>query len=218
MIETSVDTAKLDEAMAKAQSKIQAAVKDKLNPHFKSRYADLASVWDACRDALTSNGVFVSQWPIHAEDGRLHVVTRLAHKGEWIKAHFSIPVGRQDAQGYAASLTYAKRMCLSAAVGVVADEDDDGNTASNRPAPARQEAKQEPKTEPAPAESLADTIIRKFNEAENAEAFEELVQRAQARWDKLTVAEKARVNSSIEARRAYWIKNAFPNAVIEKVA
>lgn len=204
MIETSETTAALDEAMAKAQSRIQAAAKDKLNPHFKSKYADLSSVWEACRDALTSNGVFISQWPVHSEDGRLHLVTRLAHKGEWLKARFSIPVGRQDAQGYAAALTYAKRMCLSAAVGVVADDDDDGNTAVGRQQPAaRTEA---PKVEePAkPAEDLGDTIIRKFNEAESGAAFEDLVKRAQAAWSRLATSDKARVSNAIEARRAFW--------------
>lgn len=134
MIETSQSTAALDEAMAKAQSQIQTAAKDKINPAFRSRYADLASVWEACRDALTSNGVFISQWPVHSEDNRLHIVTRLAFKGEWIKAHFSIPVLKQDAHGYGSSLTYAKRMSLAACVGVVADDDDDGNAASNKPA------------------------------------------------------------------------------------
>lgn len=219
MIETSQTTAALDEAMAKAQAKVSAAVKDKVNPAFRSKYADLASVWEACRDALTSNGIFVSQWPIHSEDGRLHIVTRLAHKGEWIKAHFSIPVGKQDAHGYAGALTYAKRMSLSAAVGVVADDDDDGNVASHRPAFEPRQAAQPPKQEPPPAaatvEPLADQIIRRFNEAESAEAFEELVQRAQARWGKLSMSEKARVSASIEARRAFWVKNAFLDAMTE---
>lgn len=202
MFQTSPSTAALDEAMSKAQSKIQAASKDKLNSHFKNRYADLASVWEACRDALTSNGVFVSQWPVHSDDGRLHMVTRLAHKGEWIMSRFSLPVTRQDCQGYAGALTYAKRMGLSAAAGVVADDDDDGNTAAGRAAP-RQEPKQEP---PKPVEALADTIIRKFNEAETGAAFEELVQRAQAKWSQLGTADKARVSNVIEARRAFWLQ------------
>jgi hypothetical protein len=203
MIETSNDTAKLDEAMAKAQSKVSAAVKDKINPAFRSKYADLASVWDACREALTSNGIFVSQWPIHSEDGRLHIVTRLAHKGEWIKAHFSLPVGKQDAHGYAGALTYAKRMSLSAAVGVVADDDDDGNAASQRPS-------FEPKKAAAPmpptdVESIGDTYIRKFNEAESSEAFEEQVEKARAAWSRFGTADKAKVQNSIAARRAYWL-------------
>lgn len=202
MIETSAETAKLDAALAKAQGEIEAASKDKTNPAFRSRYADLTAVWGACRPALAKHGISVTQWPVHAEDGRLHIITRVAHAGEWIKSHFSIPVTKQDPQGYGSATTYAKRFTLAAALGIVADEDDDGNAASNR-APARQEP-----AEPAkPAESLADTIIRKFNEAANAAEFEELVTRARVKWDKLATAEKARVSNAVEARRAFWAQS-----------
>lgn len=136
MIETSENTAKLDSALAKAQGEIEAASKDKLNPAFRSKYADLSSVWGAIRPALSRHNISVTQWPIHSEDGRLHIVTRLAHDGEWIRAHFSIPVQKQDAHGYGSATTYAKRFSLAAAVGVVADEDDDGNSASGKTTPA----------------------------------------------------------------------------------
>lgn len=203
MIETSADTAKLDAALAKAQGEIEAAAKDSVNPHFKNRYADIAAVWAAIRPAMAKHGISVTQWPVHAEDGRLHIVTRLAHAGEWIRAHFSIPVTKQDPQGYGSSITYARRFALAAAVGVVADEDDDGNAASARPA-----ARQEPKPEPAkPVEALTDAILRRFNEAETAAAFEDLVQRAQAKWSQLGVSDKARVSNAIEARRAFWAQS-----------
>lgn len=203
MIETSADTAKLDAALAKAQGEIEAAAKDSVNPHFKNRYADIAAVWAAIRPAMAKHGISVTQWPVHAEDGRLHIVTRLAHAGEWIRAHFSIPVTKQDPQGYGSSITYARRFALAAAVGVVADEDDDGNAASARPT-----ARQEPKPEPAkPVETLVDAILRKFNEAETSAAFEELVQRAQAKWSQLGVSDKARVSNAIEARRAFWAQS-----------
>jgi hypothetical protein len=130
MFTTSETTAKLDAALAKAQGEIEHAVKDKTNPHFRSKYADLTSVWEACRAGLSKNGISVTQWPVHSTDGRLHIMTRLAHAGEWMMSHFSLPVQKQDAHGYASGTTYAKRIALSAAVGVVADEDDDGNAAS----------------------------------------------------------------------------------------
>ena len=132
MIETSKSTAKLDAALAKAQGEIEAASKDKVNPAFRSKYADLSSVWAAIRPALAKHGISVTQWPIHSEDGRLHIVTRLAHDGEWIRAHFSIPVQKQDPHGYGSATTYAKRFSLAACVGVVADDDDDGNAASGK--------------------------------------------------------------------------------------
>lgn len=200
MIETSAETGKLDAALAKAQGEIEAASKDKTNPAFKSRYADLTAVWAACRPALAKHGISLTQWPVHAEDGRLHIVTRLAHGGEWIKAHFSLPVTKQDPQGYGSATTYAKRFTLAAALGIVADEDDDGNAASGRQ-PPRQEVKQEPAK---PVETLADAILRRFNEAESATAFEDLVKRAQAKWSDIGTADKARVSNAIEARRAFW--------------
>ncbi len=132
MIETSETTAKLDAALAKAQGEIEAASKDKINPAFRSKYADLSSVWAAIRPALSKHGIAITQWPIHSEDNRLHIVTRLAHDGEWIRAHFSIPVQKQDPHGYGSATTYAKRFSLAAAVGVVADDDDDGNAASGK--------------------------------------------------------------------------------------
>jgi hypothetical protein len=127
-------TAKIDAALAKAQGEIEAATKDSINPHFRNKYAGLSSVWDACRAALSKHGVSVTQWPIHNDDGKVHLVTRLAHDGEWILGRISVPVSKPDAQGYGSAITYARRYGLSAAVGVVADDDDDGNSATNKPA------------------------------------------------------------------------------------
>lgn len=131
--ETSASTERLDAALAKAQSQIKAAVKDAENPFFKSMYADLPAVWSACQGPLTENGISVSQWPVHSEDGRMHIVTRLAHAGEWMRCEFSIPVAKQDAQGFGSAVTYARRFALAAAVGVVAEDDDDGVAASESP-------------------------------------------------------------------------------------
>lgn len=142
---TSESTAKIDAAMAKAQSQIEAASKDKVNPAFRSKYADLSAVWEACRKALTDNGISITQWPTHSDDHRLHLITRLACEGEWMLCEFSIPTSKQDAHGYGSAVTYAKRFSLAAAVGVVADDDDDGNAAAGRP--ANTQAKTEPKKE-----------------------------------------------------------------------
>ena len=129
-------------ALAKAQGKIKTALKDSTNPHFKSRYADLASIREACADALTSNDIAVVQ--AHGFDGsNVTLTTRLAHKsGQWMESVYLIKPTKEDPQGYASATTYARRISLSSMVGVVADEDDDGNAASGRqtapakPAPA----------------------------------------------------------------------------------
>jgi hypothetical protein len=129
IFQTSESTAKLDAAIAKAQGEIDPAAKDKVNPHFRSRYADLTSIWEACRKALSKHGISVTQWPLHSDDNRLHIITRLAHDGEWMMARFSLPVSKHDAHGVGSAATYGKRYALSAALGVVSDEDDDGNKA-----------------------------------------------------------------------------------------
>jgi hypothetical protein len=117
-------------ALAKAQAKIEGATKDKTNPHFRSSYADLASVWDACRSALTSNGLSVSQTAGASEDGRVRVTTILMHSsGQWLCDDLGMKPVKDDPQGVGSCITYARRYALAAIVGV-APEDDDGNAAS----------------------------------------------------------------------------------------
>lgn len=141
-METSPSTEKLDEALAKAQGEFKPAIKDSTNPHFQSKFAGLSSIWDACRPVLAKYEISVTQWPTESSDGRIHLVTRIAHKGEWIKSSFSVPVMKQDPQGYGSGITYIKRYALSAALGIVGDEDDegddtddDGNAASGKSEP-----------------------------------------------------------------------------------
>lgn len=119
-------------ALAKAQSKIKTAIKDSTNPHFRSKYADLASVREACADALSANDIAVVQ--AHGFDGaHVTLTTRLVHKsGQWLESVYLIKPTKEDPQGYASATTYARRISLSSMVGVVADEDDDGNAASQR--------------------------------------------------------------------------------------
>lgn len=133
MIEQSESIAALAAAIAMAQGSVEGANKGKVNPAFKSKYADLSSVWAACREALYDNGLSVQQFPGEMVDGRLTLTTQLTHKsGEWMRSTLSIPLTKADAQGYGSAVTYARRYALAAVVGVC-PEDDDGNAAS-RPA------------------------------------------------------------------------------------
>lgn len=185
-------------ALALAQSEMKNAKFNRTNPHFKSRYADLSEIRDTVTPALTKQGIAVVQG-LEVTDTGLVVCTRLVHKsGQWFESVFPIASDKPQAMG--SSISYGRRYTLSAITGIAADDDDDAEVASGRNAPqVLARGPDAPK-----AESLADQIIRKFNEAKNAADFEDLVQRAQARWDKLNTSEKARVQSSIEARRAFW--------------
>lgn len=117
-------------ALAKAQPKIEGATKDKLNPHFKSKYADLASVAEAIAHPLAEFGLSYVQVS-HDRESAAAIETIILHtSGEWLGCGVvSVPVSKQDAQGFGSALTYARRYSLSAAFGVV-PEDDDGNAAA----------------------------------------------------------------------------------------
>lgn len=122
----------LMQALAKAQGKITNALKDKKNPFFKSSYADLASVWECCREPLSSNGLSIIQ-TVDGTKEAMVLVTCLGHSsGQWIKSRMPLMIMRADPQSLGSSLTYARRYALSAIVGICADEDDDGEKAMGR--------------------------------------------------------------------------------------
>ena len=127
----SENIANLAKALSIVQGKLTYAVKDSANPFFKSKYADLESVWDACRSLLAENGLCVMQFPGEFIDGCMSLNTILSHSsGEWIGQEMSVPVTKPDAQGAGSALTYMRRYALAAVVGVV-QADDDGNAASS---------------------------------------------------------------------------------------
>ena len=119
-------------ALAKAQATMTGALKDSENPHFRSKYADLESVWNACREPLTSNGLSVTQLLTYTERQAVAIETLLLHEsGEYIGSSFEIPVSKSDAQGFGSALTYARRYSLSAIIGI-APAEDDGESAVGR--------------------------------------------------------------------------------------
>jgi hypothetical protein len=134
----------LAKALALAQGEIEGAKKGSTNPAFKSKYADLSEVWDACREPLGKHGLSVAQLPAASDDGKLHLKTRLLHtSGQWLESEIVMPLSKQDPQGYGSALTYARRYGLAAMVGIV-QEDDDGNAATAQSRPAPQTQYQEP--------------------------------------------------------------------------
>lgn len=121
---------KLADALAKAQAVMKPAAKDSTNPHYNSKYADLASIHEACREPLSSNGIAVTQRVTSSMEG-VRVSTKLIHaSGEWMKDSLFLPVTQKTPQGFGSAITYARRYSLAAMVGIAAEEDDDGNAAS----------------------------------------------------------------------------------------
>lgn len=118
-------------ALSKAQADITGALKDSSNPFFKSKYADLASCWDACRSQLSANGLSVIQTTQMTEQG-LMLVTTLAHSsGEWISGQMPVLTKDNSPQGQGSGITYARRYALAAIVGL-AQIDDDAEAAQGR--------------------------------------------------------------------------------------
>lgn len=122
--------ATLHQAMALAFGEIESAAKSNVNPAFKSKYADLASVDRAVRPALAKHGLWYQQ-VTHDAENAVCVETIIWHSsGESLSCgSLTVPVVKRDAQGFGSALTYCRRYSLMTAFGVPA-EDDDGNAAA----------------------------------------------------------------------------------------
>jgi hypothetical protein len=126
-MKTSEQISELAAALAVAQGMMENAIMNRTNPHFKTKYADLAAVLNAARKPLSANGLAIVQT---IGDGVLH--TRLLHtSGQWIASEHPLPMSGKP-QEIGSALTYARRYSLSALIGIAADEDDDANVATSR--------------------------------------------------------------------------------------
>lgn len=131
---TSENVNEIAAALATAQASMKNAALNKVNPHFHSKYADLAGIRDAVIPALSANGIAAVQTiDVLGADGLSgspYVVTRLVHaSGQWIESRCPLQAGK-NMQDMGSAITYARRYSLSAICGIAADEDDDANAAS----------------------------------------------------------------------------------------
>jgi hypothetical protein len=170
-------------ALAAAQAEMGKALKQSSNPAFRSKYADLGNVMDACLPALTRHGIAVIQPTRHDDTGR-YVETVLLHSsGESLSCIVPLIVSKNDMQGYGSAVTYARRYGLMCMAGI-APEDDDGNAAA---AAAPREERRQPAHRPDPSHkgpSPADIAIASLG---NADTLAQLA----AIWGDLPVSVKA---------------------------
>jgi len=119
-------------ALVKAQRGFAPALKTSTNPHFRSKYVDLAGCVEAVVDSLNAAGIALIQRTSEDATG-VTVETVFVHEsGEMLECgKLHVPASKQDPQGYGSALTYARRYSLMAACGI-APEDDDGNAASRQ--------------------------------------------------------------------------------------
>jgi hypothetical protein len=166
------------EAFCKLQAAIRPAIKDATNPAFRSKYADLSAVWEAVRAPLADNGFSVIQSTDFDEKDLWLKTTVLHVSGDKIEGRYPLRPTKQDPQGFGSAMTYAKRYSLAAMLGVVADEDDDGNAASQSVTkPAQQAAPQQYDDADGQMKAWCDaqkTFLTNCEEISDVQAWEEL--------------------------------------------
>lgn len=122
---------KIIPAVIQAQAEFPAIRKDGYNPHFKSKFSSLTAVKDATQPVLAKHGLAVLQFPSTTDDGKPALTTWLVHEsGQWIKDTTVLSLSKIDPQSQGGAITYLRRYAWTAVLGLVADDDDDGNAAS----------------------------------------------------------------------------------------
>ena len=211
MMISSANINELAAALSAAQAVMAGALKDSSNPFFKSKYADLESVWTAIRGPMTANGLSVVQGTDQNEQGCLGISTRLMHaSGQWIESDLWLTPKDGSPQSIGSAISYGRRYALAAMVGVY-QTDDDGEAAQGRPnAPQPVKAFSTPPQAPAEYDvdpeivgEFADSLRRALSlnrPSAVAEIHAELNQDRtmyQAVWMALNTKEKAAVRECI---------------------
>ena len=150
----------LTKALNTFQGKLTSVKKDAVNPFYKSKYATLDTIWETIRKPLSENGLAVTQ-TMGIQDGKSILETTLYHtSGEWISGIQLVNPVKDDPQALGSAISYARRYSLSAILGIVSDEDDDGNVAT------KPVVKPEPKTEQKQIEVPQKTEVKLASEAQ----------------------------------------------------
>lgn len=131
-MQTSTSIKDIALALSKAQAEFPAISKDAKNPFFKSNYATLDKVIETVKPILAKHGLAISQGNEATESG-LIVTTILMHiSGEWIRSELSMPVVKNDPQGFGSTQSYGRRYSYASILGLATESDDDANSASQK--------------------------------------------------------------------------------------
>ena len=129
----------LTQALLAFQRDAPAIAKDAVNPHFRNKFASLENVMETVRPLLNANGLVLMQFPTVMESGdgatqqgALRTTIVHAESGEAVEDIMLLHAPKDDPQGQGSALTYARRYAILSILGLVADEDDDGNKAQRR--------------------------------------------------------------------------------------
>jgi len=211
MMHSSAELHELAAALTSAQAVMGGALKDSSNPFFKSRYADLESVWTAIRAPLTAHGLSVIQGTDQNEAGALGITTRLLHRsGQWIESDLWLTPKDLSPQSIGSAISYGRRYALAAICGIY-QTDDDAEAAQGRPMAPQPfkafgtppQAPDEYAVDPEVVTEFADSLRRALTlnrPSAVAEIHAELNQDRtmyQAVWKALNTKEKAAVRECI---------------------
>jgi hypothetical protein len=204
-------------SLVKAQKAFGPALKTSSNPHFKSRYADLAACVEAVVDSLNANGIMLMQQSHECESGVIVETVFIHESGETMSSgKLHVPAQKNDPQGYGSALTYARRYSLMAACGI-APEDDDGNAASRpakvaaiKPASAGSVAKNVwdglSPDEQRYLDSVAIEVMRLMGEGQTGKALDYLASKGLDQDEKVAIF--SRFPSDMRAAMKEYTKNA----------
>jgi hypothetical protein len=166
-MKTSESIANIAAALVQFQSRVRNPEKKGVNPHFRSKYAELDDIINTIRPTLEEFGLAFLQNPIYDESGKVGVYTLLLHKsGEYIQFDpVLIPLQKSTPHQVGAALTYAKRYSLGAALGIATEEDKDGNDAMSTPQQSNYQSKK--KHEKTEGERIAEGVQAIMQEVKN---------------------------------------------------
>lgn len=176
MLQYSASIKNLFTALGGAQQEFPAVKKDAKNPHFKSRYATLDNAIETLEPILRKFNLVISQPPAGTGSTGAGCTTILVHttSGEFIAETLLLPTngpGKEDgnAQSATGGVTYARRTAYLGILGIVADEDDDGNRAVPRPAAAKSTKKTATQTKTDSVENKVSTVEKATIPTESVE-------------------------------------------------
>jgi len=160
----SANITELIKAMLEVQAEIKPIKKDAWNPYYESKYTSLESVVEYSKPILSGHNLII----IQTMHGTCGVTTTLAHiSGQWIRGTLELTPAKNNPQGAGSAITYARRYSWASIIGLVPDEDDDGNEASKK---EDKPAKFQPMTKPQQEQSkrLFNYLVAHYDSEEMA--------------------------------------------------
>jgi hypothetical protein len=161
------------------------------NPFFKSKYASLPDIWAAIKELLGKHNLLVMH-QTEVIDGNEFIITTIYHvpTEQKIQSASKIILSKNTAQEYGSYITYMRRYALSALLGLITDEDDDGNAASQA------KPKQEPAILPVNASEMA-LLLTGLQTVTTLVDLSNAIENARAAWRRMDKKQQAQITECV---------------------